>query len=78
MSRLYRITEFVGRWSMIDVFVVTTLVTLVQFGLLANIEPGGALLCFASVVVLTMLAAETFDPKLIWNRHTKITDETPL
>jgi len=66
MARLYRITEFVGRWSMIDVFVVTTLVALVQFGMLANIEPGGALLCFAGVVVLTMLAAETFDPKLIW------------
>jgi paraquat-inducible protein A len=69
MARLYRITEFVGRWSMIDVFVVTTLVALVQFGLLANIEPGGALLCFAGVVVLTMLAAETFDPKLIWNAY---------
>jgi len=69
MARLYRITEFVGRWSMIDVFVVTTLVALVQFGLLANIEPGGALLCFAGVVVLTMLAAETFDPKLIWDAY---------
>ncbi len=69
MARLYRITEFVGRWSMIDVFVVTTLVALVQFGLLANIEPGGALLCFAGVVVLTMLAAETFDPKLIWEAY---------
>jgi len=71
MARLYRITEFVGRWSMIDVFVVTTLVALVQFGLLANIEPGGALLCFAGVVVLTMLAAETFDPKLIWHAYEK-------
>jgi paraquat-inducible protein A len=69
LARLYRITEFVGRWSMIDVFVVTTLVALVQFGLLANIEPGGALLCFAGVVVLTMLAAETFDPKLIWHAY---------
>jgi len=69
MARLYRVTEFVGRWSMIDVFVVTTLVALVQFGLLANIEPGGALLCFAGVVVLTMLAAETFDPKLIWSAY---------
>lgn len=70
MVMMYRITEFIGRWSMIDVFVVTLLVTLVQFGLLANIEPGAALLCFASVVVLTMLAAETFDSKLIWkNAH---------
>ncbi|MGI9286980.1 MAG: paraquat-inducible protein A, partial [Pseudomonadales bacterium] len=68
-AQLFRVTEFVGRWSMIDVFVVTLLVALVQFGLLANIEPGAAALCFASVVVLTMLAAETFDPKLIWDAH---------
>lgn len=68
MILLFRITEFIGRWSMIDVFVVTMLVALVQFGLLANIEPGAALLCFASVVVLTMLAAETFDSKLIWRK----------
>ncbi|MGB0467890.1 MAG: paraquat-inducible protein A [Pontibacterium sp.] len=68
-ARLYRITEFVGRWSMIDVFVVTLLVALVQFGVLANIEPGGAVLCFAGVVVLTMLAAETFDPRLLWDAH---------
>jgi len=68
LAYLFRLTEFVGRWSMIDVFVVTTLVALVQFGLLATIEPGGALLCFAGVVVLTMFAAETFDPKLIWTQ----------
>ncbi len=66
---LFRATEFVGRWSMIDVFVVSLLVALLQFGLLANVEPGAAALCFASVVVLTMLAAETFDPKLIWDAH---------
>ncbi len=66
---LFRVTEFVGRWSMIDVFVVSLLVALLQFGLLANVEPGAAVLCFASVVVLTMLAAETFDPKLIWDAH---------
>lgn len=68
---LYRITEFVGRWSMIDVFVVTLLVALVQFGVLANIEPGGAIVCFAGVVVLTMLAAETFDPRLLWDAHSE-------
>lgn len=66
---LYRITEFVGRWSMIDVFVVTLLVALVQFGVLANVEPNGAIVCFAGVVVLTMLAAETFDPRLLWDAH---------
>ncbi len=64
---LYRITEFVGRWSMIDVYVVILLVALVQFGLLANIEPGGAALAFGGVVILTMLAAETFDPRLLWD-----------
>ena len=66
---LYRLTEFVGRWSMIDVFVVTLLVAMVQFGLLANVEPNGAIVCFAGVVVLTMLAAETFDPRLLWDAH---------
>ncbi len=69
MTRLFKITEFVGRWSMIDVFVVTILVALVQFGLLANVEPGAALLSFAGVVVLTMLAAETFDSRLIWDAY---------
>lgn len=66
-ARVFQITEFVGRWSMIDVFVVTVLVALVQFDLLANVEPGSALLCFAAVVVLTMMAAASFDPKLIWD-----------
>lgn len=66
---IYRVTEFVGRWSMIDVFVVTLLVAMVQFGVLANVEPNGAIVCFAGVVVLTMLAAETFDPRLLWDAH---------
>lgn len=65
-TKLFHITEFIGRWSMIDVYVVSILVALVQFGLLANVEPGPALLCFAGVVVLTMMAAETFDAKLLW------------
>ncbi len=64
---LYRLVEFIGRWSMIDVFVVTILVALVQFGVLANIEPAGATLAFAGVVILTMLAAEIFDPRLLWD-----------
>ena len=66
-TRLYRVIEFVGRWSMVDVFVVTLLMALVQFGLLANIEPGAAIGAFAAVVILTMLAAETFDPRLLWD-----------
>ncbi len=64
--RLYRVTEFVGRWSMVDVYVVILMMALVQFGVIANIEPGGAALSFGCVVVLTMLAAESFDPRLLW------------
>ena len=63
--RLYHLTELVGRWSMVDVYVVTLLTALVQFGFLGNVEPGNALVAFAAVVVLTMLAAETFDPRLL-------------
>jgi paraquat-inducible protein A len=64
---LYRITEFVGRWSMVDVFVICILVTLVQFGNTANVSPGIGALSFAAVVILTMFAAHTFDPRLIWD-----------
>ena len=64
---LYRITEFVGRWSMVDVFVIGILVTLVQFGNTANVSPGIGALSFAAVVILTMFAAHTFDPRLIWD-----------
>ena len=65
-TRLYRLIEVVGRWSMLDVYVITLLVSLVQFRSLATIHPGGGALAFASVVVLTMLAAQSFDPRLIW------------
>lgn len=64
---LYRITEFIGRWSMIDVFVVAMLVALIRAGALMSITPGPAALAFGAVVVLTMLAAMTFDPRLIWD-----------
>ena len=64
---MYRATKFIGRWSMVDVYVVTLLTAVVQFGLIGQVEPGAALLPFAAVVVLTMLAAETFDPRLIWD-----------
>ncbi len=65
--RLYRFTEFVGRWSMVDVFVVTVLVALVHLGNVAEIEAGLGAVFFAGVVVLTMFAAQTFDPRLIWD-----------
>lgn len=64
---LFRITEAVGRWSMVDVYVVTILVALVKLGILADIEAGPAAIYFASVVVSTMVAAESFDPRLIWD-----------
>lgn len=66
-TKLYRITEFIGRWSMIDVFVVAILVALVQLGGLLAIQPGGAALAFAGVVIVTMIAAHSFDPRLIWD-----------
>jgi paraquat-inducible protein A len=66
-TRLYRITEAVGRWSMTDIFVVTILVALVHLGALANIEAQIGAVFFAAVVVITMLAAMSFDPRLIWD-----------
>lgn len=66
--RLYHFTEFVGRWSMVDVFVVTLLVALVHLGQLAEIRAGSGALYFAGVVVLTMLSARAFDPRLIWDK----------
>lgn len=67
MTRIYRMTELVGRWSMVDVFVVAILVAVVQLGSLMSIEPGPAALAFAGVVVATMLAAMSFDPRLLWD-----------
>lgn len=66
-TRLYRIIEGIGRWSMIDVFVVSLMIGLVSFGRLATIEPGPGATCFALVVVLTLFAAESFDPRIIWD-----------
>jgi len=66
-TKLYRFTEFVGRWSMVDVFVIAILVTLVQFGNTASVTPDIGALSFAAVVILTMFAARTFDPRLIWD-----------
>jgi paraquat-inducible protein A len=65
--RLYRTVEFIGRWSMVDVFVDTFTASLVQLQPLMSVEPGPGLFFFAAVVVLTMLAVESFDPRLIWD-----------
>jgi paraquat-inducible protein A len=66
-TRLDRILELVGRWSMVDIYVVTILVALVQLGNLANVVAQPGAIFFAAVVVLTMLAAMNFDPRLIWD-----------
>ncbi|MFV1972278.1 MAG: paraquat-inducible protein A [Thiohalobacterales bacterium] len=66
-TKLYRMTELVGRWSMVDIFVVALMVALVQFGNLATIDPGIGAIAFAAVVILTMFAAMRFDSRLIWD-----------
>jgi paraquat-inducible protein A len=68
-ARLYRLTELVGKWSMTDVFVVAILVALIHLGGLLVITPGTAAIAFGGVVISTMLAAHTFDPRLIWDHR---------
>lgn len=67
-TRLYIIAEVMGKWSMVDVFVVALLAALIQLGALTTIEPGPAGMAFATMVILTMFAAMAFDPKLIWDQ----------
>ncbi len=64
---MYRFIEFIGRWSMLDIFVIAILVAIVNFGRIASVEANLGAVAFASVVILTMLAAITFDPRLIWD-----------
>ena len=66
-TRLYRIVDVIGRWSMIDIFMISLLVALVRFGSVVTINPGFGAIAFAGVVILTMFAARTFDPRLIWD-----------
>jgi paraquat-inducible protein A len=74
---MYQVTEFVGKWSMVDVFVVAILVALVHLGGLLEIKPGIAALSFAGVVIVTMIAAESFDARLIWdNMEEENSDDT--
>lgn len=64
---MYRFIEFIGRWSMLDIFVIAILVAVVNFGRLASVQANLGAVAFATVVILTMLAAVTFDPRLIWD-----------
>lgn len=69
-TRLYRFIELIGRWSMLDLFMISILVTLVDLGQIASISAGSGATAFAAVVVLTMLAATGFDTRLIWDLET--------
>jgi len=68
-TRLFRLTEFIGRWSMVDVFVVAILAALVQVGSVAEIDPGIGATAFGATVIFTMLSALSLDPRLLWDRH---------
>ena len=74
---LYRIVEAIGRWSMIDIFMESILVALVQFGQIASVYPGPGAVAFAAVVILTMLAARSFDPRLMWDNAQPEADALP-
>jgi len=76
-AQLYRMVEAVGHWSMLDVFVVVLLVGTLRFGAFGGVQPQAGLLAFGAVVVLTMLAAGSFDPRLIWPEETTL-DEPPI
>jgi len=75
-TRLYRITEAIGRWSMTDIYVVTILVALVRLGNLATIEARTGALFFGAVVVITIIAAMTFDPRQIWDNMESTHDKS--
>jgi paraquat-inducible protein A len=68
-ARLYRLIDVVGPWAMLDVFLLAVLVALVKLGQIATILPGPGLIAFTAVVVLTMFASASFDPRLIWERR---------
>jgi paraquat-inducible protein A len=68
-TRLYRLVDFIGRWSMLDAFIATFVVAILQIGPVMTVKPGPGLVYFVAVVILTMLASRSFDPRLIWDRH---------
>ncbi|WP_192458618.1 membrane integrity-associated transporter subunit PqiA [Musicola keenii] len=78
MHRVYEMVEFVGRWSMIDVFVIAVLSSMVRIGRLMSIYPAIGAVLFAAVVILTMFAAITFDPRLLWDRDNHELEETSV
>lgn len=77
-AKLYRLLETIGRWSMLDVYVVAILVALVQAQSLATVAPGPGVVPFGAVVVLSMLATMSFDPRLIWDARMDGYNEEPV
>ena len=73
---MYRYVEFIGRWSMLDLFMISILVTLVDLGEIATITAGAGATAFAGVVVLTMLAASSFDPRLLWDLEQSVPEKS--
>ena len=79
-TRLYRTIDTIGRWSNIDIFSVSVLVALLQFGALTAVHAGAGLVAFAAVVIITMLATMVFDPRLMWDagaRSPSVLSTTP-
>ncbi len=66
-TKMYRVVDVIGRWSMIDVFMITILTALVRMDAIASVIPEPGIMCFAGVVILTMLAAASFDPRVMWD-----------
>lgn len=77
LTRLYGALDFIGRWSMLDVFLVSFLAGAVQFGALAHVQPRSGAIAFAAVVVLTMLATDAFDPQAIWRENRENQPSSP-
>jgi len=69
LTRIYSALDFIGRWSMLDVFLAAFLTGLVRFGELATVQADAGIVAFAAAVILTVLATEAFDPKSLWPKH---------
>jgi paraquat-inducible protein A len=78
LTRWYARLDFIGRWSMLDVFLVTFLTGAVQFGAFASVQPQVGIVAFAAAVVLTMLATRAFDPRVFWERPGSMDDAASL
>lgn len=76
-TKIYVFVEIIGKWSMLDVFLISLMTAIVQLGIIASVEPGPALHYFTIVVILTLFAAMTFDPRLIWDNQNNNLDNNP-